>query len=90
MKKVYFLMSVGLLTATFAGCGRGWPGWNCCLGRGLFYRAPQAQEECCDSYDEYETYYSDTSGEWVPVAPENLPPVPTEAPAKARGTSADA
>lgn len=84
MKKVYFLVAAGLITAGLAGCNRGWPG---CFGRGLFYRTPEAYEDYCEPCDEYETYYDDASAEWVPVAPESLPPVPTEAAPKAKSNS---
>ncbi len=87
MKKVYCLLAVGLLTVGLTGCNRGWPG---CFGRGLFYRAPE-NYEAYDTCDECgSAHYGDTSGEWVPVTPENLPPLPTQAPAKATDASPDA
>jgi hypothetical protein len=87
MKKVYCLVAVGLLTVGLTGCNRGWPR---CFGCGLFNRNQETYETYYDSCDECgESYYDDTSAEWVPVSPQDLPPVPTQAPAKAADTSAD-
>lgn len=87
MKKAFFLLIVGVLAASLVGCNRGWPG---CFGRGLFYRDPGNYETYYEPCDECGSYHGDTNAEWVPVDPENLPPRPTQAPAKATDASKDA
>ncbi len=79
MKKLYFLASVGLLTACLAGCNRGWSG---CFSRGLTY-TPESYENCdpCCESEGYESYYVEPGGEWVPTTVESIP-TPGPAPAE--------
>jgi len=80
MKKLYFLASVGLLTACLAGCNRGWPD---CFSRGLTY-TPQTYETCdpCCEGEGYGSYYVEPGGEWVPAStPITVDSLPTPGPA---------
>jgi len=87
MKKVYYLAAAALVVVGLTGCNRGWPG---CFGRGLFYPGHEAYGAYYDSCDSCGSHYGDAGSEWVPVLPENAESVPTEAPAEATDSAADA